>query len=77
MKNENYTLTTTRTLNAAHASDGSDTHQLAVLQRDTDGTFWLHDLTADPNCDSLVQIDADHDVDISEAICSSGFQIVD
>ena len=65
-------MATVRTLKA---TSGDQTHDLAVIRK-IDGSYWLHDITADPNCDSLEQIQDDSDTAVLDAIEANGFQIL-
>jgi len=66
-------MKTTRTL---RATNGDEIHELAILCKH-DGTYWLHDLTADPNCDSLEQIQDESDTAVMDVTGGNGFEITD
>ena len=57
-----------------HATDGQAIHELAVLRK-LDGTYWLHDVTADPYADSLEQIQDAGDRSVLDALRAGEFTI--
>ena len=68
-----HTLETMRTFKSTNCEQ---IHDMAIYRRDTDDTLWLHDLTADPMLDGLVQIGSCDDTDIEELISPSGFELL-
>lgn len=62
------------TIRTLTATNGEQTHEMAVILK-ADGTYWLHDITADPNCDSLEQIQDDSDTAVMDMIGENGFEI--
>lgn len=64
------TLTTIRTITI---TNGAETREVAIL-RDARG-YWLHDLAADPNADSLTQLADDSDSSVMDVIREHGFEV--
>lgn len=65
-------METTRTLKA---TNGTEIRDLAIVE--WDGGTYLWDPTADPNCDSLEQLQDDSDESVADAIRANGFEIVE
>ncbi len=65
-----------KTIRTLTATNGEKTHEMAVLLK-ADGTYWLHDVTADPSCDSLEQIQDDSNTAVIDVIGVNGFEIVE
>lgn len=56
-----------KTIRTLAITNGDDTHAVEIIRKD-DGTHWLHDTTADPNADSLEQIQDDSDTAVADVL---------
>ena len=65
-----------KTIRTLRVTNGKITGDMAIIRK-TDGTHWLHDITADPSCDALEQIQDDSNLAVRDVIEQHGFTIVD
>lgn len=63
------------TIRQLTATNGHETRDLLVFARD--GRLYLWDCTADPHCNSAVEVPDQSDTSIMDAIRDSGFEIVE